>query len=548
MSTSLRVGHLGRYARIAALLVKHGRSATFGPLGDPPPVDADDDLATEEDARALVDELESMGPTFVKLGQALSTRADLLPPVYLDALADLRDAVEPIPFAEVEQVVERELGVRMSQGFRSFDHEPLASASLGQVHRAVLRDGRPVAVKVQRPEIRERVVDDMDVIEELAGFAADHTRTGRQLGFRSLAREFRRTTMAELDYRREASNLRLMGEHLAELDLIWVPQPIDDYTTSAVLTMELVEGRSVAALTPVGRLDVDGAALAEQLFRAYLEQILLHGFLHADPHPGNVMLTDDGRLGLIDLGMVAHLDEATQDHVIRLLGALSDGDAPKVAVELREMSTPLDSWDETEFRERIGHLVHTYRTITMAELDAGRVVGELAAIAADCGLRPPSTLTLVGKALLNLDHVVRLLDPELDPNELIERHVASIVERRMMSAASPAALLSLAMEGKEFVERLPGRVNKVMDALAEGQMTLNVRGIDEAELMRTARALANRLTSGLVVAALIIGAAMLMRIESDWTILGYPGIAMVLFLVASLLGLWLVVTSIMEDR
>lgn len=545
MSPSLRLSHLGRYARLGSLLVKHAPATTWRAPGDIDLEPPEEDLATEADAEALVDDLEAMGPTFVKLGQALSTRSDLLPPVYLTALARLQDDVAPFGFEQVEQIVESELGVRISKGFRSFDHEPLAAASLGQVHRAVLRDGRPVAVKVQRPGIRDRLVEDMEVVEELAAFAAGHTRFGRQLGFRELAREFRRTTMAELDYRREAANLQLLGAHLSEMGHITVPRPIDDYTTSRVLTMDLVEGRAVSTLTPLGRLEIDGAALADHLFEAYLEQILVNGFIHADPHPGNVLLTADGGLALIDLGMVAQIDRPTQDGLIRLLVALSESDGPKVAEALREMGQPLDGYDDIGFREAVGQLVAAHSTRRLDELDAGRLVGELAHVAVASSLRPPAALTMVGKALLNLDEVVRTLDPTLDPSALIERHVGSIVRRRM--GTSPANLLNLALEGKEFAERLPGRVNKVMDALAEGQLTLNVKGIDEAELMRGVQKLANRLTAGLVLAALIVGAAMVMRIETSWRLFGYPGIAITLFAVASTLGLGLVVTSLLND-
>ncbi|MGZ4761803.1 MAG: ABC1 kinase family protein, partial [Ilumatobacteraceae bacterium] len=286
MALSLKVHHLARYRDIAALLLKHGRA---GGLPDGNSRDhADEDTANDEDARTLVDALESMGPTFVKLGQLLSTRADLLPPVYLDALARLQDDVEALPFDVIEATVTAEIGARMSKAFQSFDTVPVASASLGQVHRATLRDSRRVAVKVQRPGVRERVVEDMKVIEELAEFVDLHTEAGRSFGFGGMVEEFRRSIMAELDYRLEAANLRLLGSNLAAYDRITVPQPIDDYTTALVLTMDLVDGRNVGSLGPLARQEIDGQALAAQLFDCYLDQILVDGFVHADPHPGNV--------------------------------------------------------------------------------------------------------------------------------------------------------------------------------------------------------------------------------------------------------------------
>jgi ubiquinone biosynthesis protein len=545
MAVSLKAHHLPRYKDIAALLVKHGRAE--GLKGFDPEDPAGSDTATEDDARKLVDDLESMGPTFIKLGQLLSTRADLLPPIYLDALTRLQDDVEPVPFEAIEEIVTTEVGARISKAFQSFDTTPVASASLGQVHRAVLRDGRPVAVKVQRPGVRKRVVEDMDVIEELAEFVDGHTKMGRTYGFGGMVEEFRRSIMAELDYRMEAANLRLLDSHLSAYDRILVPRPIDDYTTALVLTMDLVDGRNVGSLGPLARLDRDGRALAAQLFDAYLDQILVDGLVHADPHPGNVLLTSDGRLALIDLGMVARVGPELQDALVRLLVALSEGNGSEVAGVMAGLGEKRDRWDPARFEHEIISLVQQHQTVTVGQLEAGRVIGELARIAGDCGLRPPAELTMLGKALLNLDQVANKLDPDFDPNAAIQEHVGEIMRRKMLQSASPAHLLSAAMDAKEFAEKLPGRVNKVMDALAEGQMTLNIQGIDEKELMRGIQKLANRLTTGLIIGALIVGAAMLMRIDTKSKLFGYPSLAIVCFLAAALAGVWLILNSVMHD-
>ncbi len=549
MAPSLDPRHLGRYASIGRLLLKHrGEARLPGPDGVALDLDLDvESEASQTDAEELVEQLESMGPTFVKLGQLLSTRADLLPPVYLDALARLQDDVAPFSFAEVERIVEGEIGARISNAFTTFESEPMASASLGQVHRATMRDGRPVAVKVQRPGIRDQIVEDMAVISELAAFVDEHTRTGDRLRFAGMVEEFRRSLMAELDYRREAANLRTLAELLADHDRIVVPLPVADYTTDRVLTMDLIEGRNVASLGPLAQMELDGHALAEQLFHAYLDQILIHGFVHADPHPGNVLLTDDGRLALIDLGMVVHVTGELQDHLLRLLASVSEGQGAEAAEALAMMGTRTPAFDADAFHRRISQLVTTNRSVTVGQLEAGAVVGELARASADCGLRPPPEMTMIGKALLNLDQVARTLDPEFDPNAALRDRTADIARTRLLSSASPAAVLHAAMEAKEFAERLPGRVNKVMDALAEGELTLNVQGIDEAELMRGIQKLANRVTTGIVVAALIIGAAMVMRIETSSELFGYPTLAIVLFVVASVAGLFLVVSSLLND-
>jgi predicted unusual protein kinase regulating ubiquinone biosynthesis (AarF/ABC1/UbiB family) len=546
MALSLKAQHLSRYKDIAGLLVKHGRSEGLRNFDPEAPV-APDDTTIEEDARKLVDDLEYMGPTFVKLGQLLSTRADLLPPAYLDALSRLQDDVEPVGFEVIEETVTSEIGARISNAFQSFESTPKASASLGQVHRAVLRDGRPVAVKVQRPGIRQRVIDDMEVIQELAEFLDGHTGVGRAYGFQGMVEEFRRSIMAELDYRLEAANLRLLGSQLSGYRRIVVPQPIDDYTTSTVLTMDLVDGRNVGSLGPLAQLESDRCALANDLFAAYLDQILVHGFVHADPHPGNVLLTSDGRLALIDLGMVMRISPELQDELVQLLLSLAEADGTEVATILAGLGEKRETWDRAQFERAISSLVQRNQAVTVGQLQAGRMVGELARVAGECGLKPPVELTMLGKTLLNLDQVAKKVDPDFDPNAAIQEHVGSIMRRKMLQSASPANLLSAAMEAKEFAEKLPGRVNKVMDALAEGQMTLNIQGIDEKELMRGIQKLANRVTAGLIVAALIMGAAMLMRIDTEAKLFGYPSVAIICFFTAALAGVWLIATSLLHD-
>jgi predicted unusual protein kinase regulating ubiquinone biosynthesis (AarF/ABC1/UbiB family) len=534
--TSLRPKHLLRYKDLAVLLVKHVHANRGA-----------GDAELQADAERLARDLEEMGPTFVKLGQLLSTRADLLPPEYLVALGRLQDKVAPFPYEAVERIVSVELGARLSKAFSSFDEKPLACASLGQVHRAALRDGRPVAVKVQRPDIRAQIVDDMDAIESIAEFADDHTETGRRLGFTEMVIEFRQALMAELDYRQEAANLTSLGHNLADRSRIVVPQPVPDYSTGLVLTMDYVAGRNVGNLSPFSLQNIDGPALAQALFSAYLQQILVDGFFHADPHPGNILVTDDGRLALLDLGMVARVAPEMQDHLTKLLLAVSEGQGTNAAEVAVQIGTKLESYNDAQFRKEAADLVARNQGVAMGDIQAGAVLGELSRTSGANGLRLPAELTMLGKALLNLDEVVRVLDPAFDPNAAIRREGADLMRQKLVQTANPANLMAAAMEAKEFAERLPGRVNKVMDALAEGQLTLNVQGIDEQDIMRGVQKLANRLTTGLVVAALIVGAALIMRIPTRSRLFGYPTIAIVLFLVAAVAGLWLLVSIQLGD-
>jgi len=315
--------------------MKYGRSSLVTSAGLEDAIATDGPGAAPDappEADALADDLERMGPTFIKLGQLLSTRPDILPPAYLASLTRLQDDVKPFSYAEVERIVQEELDVRISRAFPEFDSEPMASASLGQVHRAVMRDGRQVVVKVQRPGIREQIAEDLEALGDIAEFMDKHTESGGRYRFVPMLAEFSKSIKRELDYRQEAQNLATLGRNLESFDRIIVPRPVDDFTTSRVLTMEYISGQKITRLSPLVKLDLDGAELADQLFKAYLRQILIDGFFHADPHPGNVLLTADGNLALIDMGMVAHVTPDTHDALVKRLLAVSGARASQLRV------------------------------------------------------------------------------------------------------------------------------------------------------------------------------------------------------------------------
>ncbi len=539
-------GNMSRYAALARLLVRHGRSDLLAGVGlDEFSFDDDPPLGDEEMAEAFAHDLEALGPTFVKLGQLLSTRSDLLPPAYTTALARLQDDAEPFGFDVVEEIIETELGGRIRHLYADFETEPMAAASLGQVHRATLRDGRQVVVKLQRPEARDLARGDMETLARLAALADKHTVAGRRYGFEELLSQFRRSLAGELDYRREARNLARFAELTQPYDLLVVPQPVTELSTSRVLTMERVEGRKVTDVGQLGLLDVDTRPMVEQLFRCYLVLMLDHGVLHADPHPGNLMLTDDGRLALIDLGMVASVSPRLQDRVTKLLLAIGDGDGEEAALVLAGMGHPLEEYDAAAFRAEVSHLV-SEAAGSGSDVQAGTVLVELSRLSGSHGLRPPAEMSMIGKALLNLDQATLHLDPDFDPTEAIRANVSDLLTSGLK--VSPAGVMAAALEAKEFASLLPKRGNRILDSLAEGEFTVRVRAIDEEQLHMILQRVANRVTLGIVIAATLVGAAMMMRVETEQRVLGYPAIAMVFFSFAVLAGVALAVWIVATDR
>ncbi|HUC84767.1 MAG TPA: AarF/UbiB family protein [Candidatus Acidoferrales bacterium] len=543
--------NLKHYRAIVALFWKYARADWVRQMkfadesGVVPELTAPDGMV---DPAQLVDDLEAMGPTYVKIGQLLSSRSDLLPEPYLKALTRLQDKVRPFSYEEVEQIVLGELGIRISKAFSRFDPKPAAAASLGQVHNAALRDGREVVVKVQRPNIRGQIAEDFEVLGQIAEFLDAHTEVGRRYRFTVVLEEFRLTIQQELNYEREAQNLIALGENLKEFKHILVPQPVPDYCTRSVLTMDYVLGRKITTLSPVARLGLDGEALAEELFKSYLKQILLDGLFHADPHPGNILLTDDGRVALLDLGMVGRIAPTMQENLLKLLMAVGEGNHEMAAEVVIRISETTENFNPTEFHRHIAQIMALQQNRSLEKMNTGKALMEVSRSAVNDGLRAPGELTLLGKTLLQMDEVGKMLAPSFDPYAAIRRNAAEIMARRMKSNFSQGNLLTSLLDLKDFVSGLPARLNRIVDALANSELEVKVRSTDAKTVLEGFQKVANRITAGILLASLILGASLLMRIQTKFEVLGYPGLAILCFLAAAAGGIWLLFTIFFQDE
>jgi ubiquinone biosynthesis protein len=312
--------------------------------------------------------------------------------------------------------------------------------------------------------------------------------------------------------------------------------------------MEQIRGQKVTALGKLAKLDLNGPLLAEELFRAYLHQILNVGVFHADPHPGNIFITEDNHIALLDLGMVARVGPQMQDELIKLLLAISDGRSERAAEIAERMGEMRSDYDTATFRPRIAALVSEQHTAALEHLQVGTVMMNVVQIAAESGLNLPGELTMLGKTLLNLDQVGTTLWPAFNPSDAIRRNVATILHRKTLQSLTPANLLGAALEAKELLERLPARANVILDNLAENKMRFDIRAVNEAELINGFQKIANRITLGLLTAGLTVGAALLMRVETGFKIFGYPGLAMVFFLIAAVGAITFAVQILRGDR
>jgi ubiquinone biosynthesis protein len=540
---------MARSAQILRFLLKYRSAGVFTGLDLDAATIPDGDAPIEGKPEEFVTDLEALGPTFIKIGQALSTRPDMVPPSYIAALERMQDNVAPISYDEVRAVVEDELGVRISKAFSEFEELPIGAASLAQVHRATLRDGRRVAVKVQRPGITEVIVADLDALASLAGKADRVTDLGRRVHFADWVHEFRKTLMAELDYRTEAENLDRFNEHFAGYPELFVPDPIWDLTRTRVLTMELVDGTKATQLSGLRRTEQKLGDLASTLMRGYLDQVFVHGEIHADPHPGNLLVTNDGRLALLDLGMVAHVPPKQRERLLKLLFAAVDGRGEEVANESIALGTRLEDFDQERFLREIGQMVARYAAQSGSRSTSeGRLMLEVVRMATACGLRTPPEMSLLGKTLLNLEQVAKALDPELDVKTVVEDHLEHVMRKRMRKAFSPANLASELMEVQSLMREAPRKVGDILSLLAENRLQVRMTGLEESHLMENLQKIANRIATGVIVAALIMASAMLMRVETGARLFGYPALAIVLFVIASGLGLAIVISALLSDR
>ncbi len=550
MVLPIKTTHLKRYKDIALLLVRYG----FYDIARKTGLDKMLEKSQREASRVTLEgeelarDLETLGPTFVKLGQFLSTRPDILPREYVDALGRLQSEVKGFSFEQAQETIKAELGIEVSEAFTEFDPEPIAAASIGQVHRALTLDGRTVVVKVQRPNIRETVMTDLEVIGAIAGFVQKNTEIGELYGVDDMFQEFNSSMLRELDYLQEMRNLITLRKNLQEFNNIVVPIPIETLTTQRILTMGFIEGTKITLLSDSVKPDIDRALLLEDTFRAYLKQILVDGFFHADPHPGNLVLTKDGRIGILDLGMVARITPGMREKLIRFLVAMSNGEPEDAAHIAASIGEKMDNFDASKYDRRTVELIFRYGNTTLGQIQMGKLILEFTSVARECGIRVPKDLAMLGKTILQLDQVAAALDPNFDPNSSLRTYAGKIMLQYLAGRVTVGNVISGIWEFKDSISNLPRSLSSVLEQMAINRFQVKVDLLDENRFVGGMQKIANRITLGLLLASVIIGAGLMARIPTTFQILGYPAIAIIFFLIASAGAVILILHILLYDE
>ncbi|MDQ3283388.1 MAG: AarF/UbiB family protein [Acidobacteriota bacterium] len=552
----VKTRHFGAYRDLLLLFTRYGRKdfrLSVTPedflAAEAEPGEMEPDVKARADAFANA--LKQMGPTYVKFGQLLSTRPDVVPQEYIVALEQLQDDLEPFSFADVERIVEQELGVRISKGFDSFEATPLAAASLGQVHRAVLRDGRDVVVKVQRPNVSEQVHRDLEVFTDIAQELEKHTDLGRKMNLVAALDQAKLVMFSELNYLQEARNTRILRDNLSPFPQIYVPDVVDDYTSPRVLTTELVRGKKVSKLTPLSLIEGNYAELASVLTRAYLKQICVDGVWHSDPHPGNVFIREeDGapQLVLLDFGMVSRISHEMQDEVIKLLLAISSNRGGEVADACVRMCEAQERFEPVKFTREISTLVAAVHDASAKDINTGQLLFTVIGIANNNELRAPAELTMLAKTLLHLDAITKRLDPDYDPQRVIRDYAEQLFSQKLAQKFNPRNFYPALLDLNQLVLDLPHRTREIIDLTAAGRLSFGIKLTQAEEFLAGIHKIANRITIGVVIAALLISSSMMMRVPTRFSIFGYPGLAVLGYLLASAAAFYLIIATIVQDR
>jgi predicted unusual protein kinase regulating ubiquinone biosynthesis (AarF/ABC1/UbiB family) len=464
--------------------------------------------ATREGAREFRHALEELGTTYIKLGQLLSSRPDLLPDVYIEELGKLVDQVSPVPFAEIQRIVAEELPADV---FVRIDPDPLATASIAQVHAALLQSGREVILKVRRPGIEEQVELDLALMRSTATLLERRSERAQLLQAQALADELEAHLRAELDFVEEANNTEVIAGLLAEYDDLVVPQVIRPYVTEKLLVLERINGRKVDA--DHGLAQDRARELARTFFRSYVYQVTVHGVYHADPHRGNVLLTTDGRLALVDFGLLGRLDDDTRRNLALLLLAVAQNRADDVAELILGLSRTTLASDEGGFLQDIRRKLPRYHGRPLVKIKAGEALADLQRISFQHGIALPTTFALVGKTLAQADSIARVLHPELDPIALLEEDAVELMLRETERQLEPSQLLSWLYTQLEPLSHMPRRVGHLVNKLDTGTLKVGIAPTDLSDFEYAIRSTANRVGAALIVAALLIASALLARVH-----------------------------------
>lgn len=491
---------------------------------------------------------EELGPTFIKFGQILSCRPDLLPPEFSREMSKLQDCVPPFPYPEAKAVIEAETGRPLFEMFQWMGSEPIAAGSLAQVYRARTRTGDDVAVKVQRPGLEAVIGPDIRILYELAALAERYPSDLRQYEPTRIVDEFARTIPRELDFAREGRNLDRFRQHFAEDKTVHIPLVYWEYTGPRVLTMEYIKGIKISDVEQIDAAGLDRKQIAVNGASLILKEVFRHRFFHADPHPGNLFVLENNVIAPVDVGMTGTIDEETAEHMAALVSAIVNKDMNGIIDILLAMGIAEGPIDRRALKEDLADLFDQYYGVPLKEVSIKKLLDELTAVVRKYRLRPPGDLVMVARALLLSEGVAREIYPQFNVIEYVKPYASEVLVRGLDPAREIRELARAGRDGLRLVERIPADMIEFLSKLRKNDIVIGVehKGTESfaAEWDRSI----NRLSFAVVTAALIVGSSIAFQTRLGPAVSGYPVLGLVGFLLASVLGMRLLVGIIRSGR
>ena len=484
--------------------------------------------------------LEELGPTFIKVGQLLSTRSFLLPPSYIDELAKLQDEVKPVPFDQIREVIEEEFGDTLDSLFLSFDPKPIASASIAQAHRAALHTGEKVILKIQRPHLRRIIETDMAILRNLAGLIDRHIEESRQYDPVAVVDELRRSMRQELDFTHEARSVEQFHQNFVDETDIYIPKIYWDYCSRKIVALEYIDGIKISNLEEIDAHHFERRKLAKIGTRFILKQIFIDGFFHADPHPGNLFVTKEGKLAPIDFGIMGRLDQHLMDEISDVLIAIWRRDVDLILRVLVNIGAlDLDA-DQQLLRTELAEFIHRYYGITLDKVDMNALIRESLDLFTRHNLKVPSNLILLGKTLGTYENLGRLLDPKFNFFDEIKPYAQKLFLRRLDPQKFSYEALKTARDIYDLIKIMPHELELLLRRMRRGRMAIEFQHRGLENLIRGLDRSFNRLAFSLIIAALFVASSLIMRMEKGPTLLGYPFFGLIGYIVAAIMGFGLI--------
>jgi ubiquinone biosynthesis protein len=547
MARGERRQNLARLGEIAQVAARHGFGYVFG-AKEAPPDGMDGAAAVRNRGRRVREMLDELGPTFVKFGQLLSTRPDIVPPDILDELRVLQDDAHPEAFERVRAVVEAELGLTVEQIFVEFDEQPIAAASIGQVHRAVLPGGQPVVVKVQRPDAERQIGADIQLLYQAAKVASERIRRLQFIDLVETVDEFARTVRRELDYGIEARNAEVFRRDFAGVETVAVPKIYWRYTTSRVLTMERVEGTSLRHLEIESWSAADRLKLANRVTETWMQMVFVHGFFHADPHPANILVRDPDALSLVDFGMTEQLTVRDREALMRLLLDILNQEAERLPRRLRALGVRFPRGREEELSDRLGVILQRYSATAIGDIDVREVLQEIFGTVYAIGVTLPARWVMLDKTLATLAGVALQISPDFNVFEVARPYAVRLATERYRPDRIAGRVRTDAGRYAEAILEYPFQVSELLDEFKDGDVEIRIKqeGYDEA--VDKVEASANRLGLALVASALIIGSAVIAAFADSAEVVGLSLLALPGILIALAIVAWLCVGIFRSGR